>query len=145
MLKYWPGVLIQGPDGCLRQEDAKKHSRTLDDAVEQIERWRAEYPGVIMGYVDREDKCHISSVWRRCYLQPDKAPDDKKPVLHFQSKGPSGNIYAIMGEVKKIMVSMNEGDRFCDLWDQMLKGESYEAVLRMVRETIDLIDDDGVY
>jgi hypothetical protein len=63
--------------------------------------------------------------------------------IHFHSCGSSGNIFAILGIVSNAMRSQR---RICDyntMRDRVFAAKSYHAALSIIREYVDLIDDDG--
>lgn len=67
-----------------------------------------------------------------------------KTKIHFDSKGPTGNIYHILGTVSKAMRKEQRITEFNELRDKVFASESYKEALAHIREHIDLIDDSGV-
>ena len=69
-----------------------------------------------------------------------------KAVIHFRSRGESGNIYWLIGAAQ---VELHKQQRITDyntMRDRILNGaDSYEEALAIIREYVDLIDDDGRY
>ena len=67
----------------------------------------------------------------------------QKAVIHFRSRGESGNIYWLIGAAQ---VELHKQQRITDyntMRDRILNGaDSYEEALAIIREYVDLIDDD---
>ena len=67
-----------------------------------------------------------------------------KAVIHFRSRHESGNIYWLIGAAQ---VELHKQQRITDyntMRDRILNGaDSYEEALAIIREYVDLIDDDG--
>jgi len=69
----------------------------------------------------------------------------KKAVIHFESLHESGNIYWLTGAAQ---VELHKQQRITDyntMRDRVLASGSYEESLAIIREYVDLIDDDGRY
>lgn len=64
--------------------------------------------------------------------------------IHFRSRHESGNIFVILGMVRDEMRRQHRITEYNDLWQEAQKGD-YEDALCLIREKVDLIDDDGVY
>lgn len=67
-----------------------------------------------------------------------------KEVIHFQSRHESGNIYWIMGKVRDIMRKERRITDWNNAWER-IQNTDYPGALAILRELVDLIDDDGVY
>lgn len=67
-----------------------------------------------------------------------------KEVIHFQSRHESGNIYWIMGKVRDIMRKERRITDWNNAWERIQKTD-YPGALAILRELVDLIDDDGVF
>jgi len=67
-----------------------------------------------------------------------------KEVIHFQSRHESGNIYWIMRKVRDIMQKERRITDWNNTWERIQKTD-YAGALAILRELVDLIDDDGVY
>ena len=67
-----------------------------------------------------------------------------KEVIHFQSRHESGNIYWIMGKVRDIMRKERRITAWNNAWERIQKTD-YAGALEILRELVDLIDDDGRY
>ena len=72
-------------------------------------------------------------------------PHKKKKAIHFKSGGESGNIYAILAKVSAFMLKQKRIPEFNELRDRVYASGSYESALGILREEVDLIDDDGRY
>lgn len=69
-----------------------------------------------------------------------------KPEVHFQSRHESGNIYALLGLVRWQLRKQHRITDYNNLRDRVLnEARSYDEALGMIREIVDLIDDDKVF
>ena len=68
-----------------------------------------------------------------------------KPELHFRSNGPTGNIYAILGNVRNALAKQRRITDYNSLRDAVFASDSYEGALSEIRKYVDLIDDDDIY
>lgn len=66
----------------------------------------------------------------------------EKPILHFESRGVTGNIYWILGKVRDIMRKERRIAAFNDMWDEVQRCDSYEESLQVIGQQVHLIDDD---
>ena len=70
----------------------------------------------------------------------------EKPIVHFASTKESGNIFWIIGAAN---VALHKQQRITDyntMRDRVLnESRSYAESLAIIREYVDLIDDDGRY
>ena len=69
----------------------------------------------------------------------------KQPEIHFNSNGPSGNIFAILCEVRMAMQKQRRITEYNDLYVRVRNCYSYAEALKEIRRIVDLIDDDGNY
>lgn len=68
----------------------------------------------------------------------------KKVTVHFKSSGPSGNIYAIMCLVSDALRKQHRPTDYNTMRDRILnESHSYVQSLEIVREYVNLIDEDG--
>lgn len=67
----------------------------------------------------------------------------EKTKVYFDSRGPSGNIYHILGEVSKALRKERRITEFNELRDKVFSSASYEDALAVIREHVDLIDKSG--
>lgn len=65
--------------------------------------------------------------------------------VHFASRHHSGNIFWIMGAVRGALEKERRITEWNDLRDQITSSSSYEEALKLIREHVNLIDDDGIY
>ena len=72
-------------------------------------------------------------------------PHKKRKAIHFKSSGESGNIYAILAKISAYMLKQKRIPEFNELRDRVYASGSYESALGILREEVDLIDDDGRY
>ena len=68
----------------------------------------------------------------------------KKAEIHFRSRGPSGNVYAILGAVREQMQKERRIDDWNNAWERIQKTD-YAGAIVIMRELVNLIDDDGRY
>lgn len=68
----------------------------------------------------------------------------KKAVIHFESRHETGNIFAIMAMVRKQMQKERRITDYNNAWERVQKTD-YAGALAILRELVDLIDDDGRY
>ena len=69
----------------------------------------------------------------------------KKPTVRFCSRGESGNIFYILGLVRREMQKQRRITEYNDLRDRVSASGSYAEALAIIREYVDLIDVDGEY
>lgn len=67
-----------------------------------------------------------------------------KAVIHFQSRLETGNIYWILGAVRMQMHKERRITDYNNAWERIQQTD-YEGALKILRELVDLIDDDGRY
>ena len=63
-----------------------------------------------------------------------------KPIVKYESNGPSGNIYDILGKCSLVMKKVNRINEFNDMRDRVFVSKSYIDALTEIRKEIDLID-----
>lgn len=71
-------------------------------------------------------------------------PRSKKAEIHFASMHSSGNIYAIMGKVRDQMRRESRIIDWNNAWERIQQTD-YVGALAILRELVDLVDDDGRY
>jgi len=67
----------------------------------------------------------------------------KKAEIHFRSRHETGNIYWILGAVRMQMQKERRITDYNNAWERVQKTD-YAGALAILRELVDLIDDDGV-
>lgn len=68
----------------------------------------------------------------------------KKAEIHFRSCHETGNIYWILGAVRKQMQKERRITDWNNAWERIQKTD-YDGALAIMRELVTLIDDDGRY
>ena len=63
-----------------------------------------------------------------------------RATIYFDRSGPSGNIYAILGAVSQALRRQRRYTEFNNLRDRVFEAESYEEALRIIGETVDLVE-----
>ena len=69
----------------------------------------------------------------------------KKQIVTFNSMGPSGNIYYILGAAREALRRQSRYHDYNEMRDKVLSAGSYKEALAYIREYVDLIDKDGKY
>ncbi len=67
----------------------------------------------------------------------------EKPVLHFQSRHDSGNIFFLLYKVRGILQKQRRISEWNDLAMAVKDAKSYVEALALLRKKVNLIDDDG--
>ena len=67
-----------------------------------------------------------------------------KAVIHFRSRHETGNIYWILGAVRMQMQKERRITDYNNAWERVQQTD-YAGALKILRELVDLIDDDGRY
>lgn len=67
----------------------------------------------------------------------------RKPEIHFESCHESGNIFVILALVRREMQKQRRITDYNNLRDRVTASGSYQEALAIIRETVNLIDDDG--
>ena len=63
-----------------------------------------------------------------------------RATIYFDRSGPSGNIYAILAAVSQALRRQRRYTEFNNLRDRVFEAESYEEALRIIGETVDLVE-----
>ena len=66
-----------------------------------------------------------------------------KPVVYFRSRHESGNIFFILALVRDAFRKQRRITEYNDLRDRVTSAGSYQEALAIIREKVDLIDNDG--
>ena len=64
----------------------------------------------------------------------------EKPTVRFDSAGPSGNIFDIIGQCSKVLRKAHRINDFNLMRDRVYAANSYKEALLEIRKDIDLID-----
>lgn len=67
----------------------------------------------------------------------------EKPKVEFDSKGESGNIYHILGQVSQVMRKVRRINDFNEMRDKVFASGSYKEALAHIREYVILVDKSG--
>ena len=67
----------------------------------------------------------------------------EKPTIHFSSRHESGNIFFILALVRREMQKQRRITDYNNLRDRVTRSHDYREALAIIRETVNLIDDDG--
>lgn len=70
---------------------------------------------------------------------------NNKPRVEFNSRKESGNIYAILGQVKLQLRKLKRINDYNEIYFAVTQCGSYEEALKIIRDKIDLVDLDEVY
>ncbi len=63
-----------------------------------------------------------------------------KPVLIYDSRGESGNIFWILGQAKRLLREQNRLAAYNELWERVQSAGSYSEALKLIGEEVTLID-----
>lgn len=63
-------------------------------------------------------------------------------MIHFNSRGESGNIFFVLGMVRAVMQKQRRITEYNDMWQEVQNSGSYEAALEIIGQHVGLIDDD---
>lgn len=64
----------------------------------------------------------------------------KKPELIYNSRGESGNIFWILGQVRRRLREQNRITAYNELWKRVQSADSYNDALQLISEEVTLID-----
>lgn len=64
----------------------------------------------------------------------------KKPVLKYDSRGPEGNVFWILGQAQRLMKRNGRIDEWKELWERVQSAGSYSEALKLIGEEVTLID-----
>ena len=64
----------------------------------------------------------------------------KKPELIYNSRGESGNIFWILGQVRRLLREQNRITAYNELWERVQSADSYNDALQLIGEEVTLID-----
>ena len=67
-----------------------------------------------------------------------------KATVTFRSRGPSGNIYWIIGEAGNALKKQRRIADYNTMRDRVFASGSYAEALEIIREYVDLVDLDGL-
>ena len=61
-----------------------------------------------------------------------------KPVIEYDRRAESGNIFWILGKLRKAMQKQRRIDAYNQIWDRIQKAGSYEQALKIISEEAEL-------
>jgi len=64
----------------------------------------------------------------------------KKPVLKYDSRSPEGNVFWILGQVRRLLREQNRITAYNELWERVQSADSYNDALQLIGEDVTLID-----
>ena len=64
----------------------------------------------------------------------------ERPTIIYDSRGETGNIYYLIGQLQQIMRKQRRYTDFNDLRDRIFESGSYEDALAIIREEVELVD-----
>lgn len=64
----------------------------------------------------------------------------KKPVLEYDSRGPQGNIFWILGQAQRLMKRNGRIAEWKYIWERVQSAGSYEEALAIIGEEVTLKD-----
>lgn len=67
----------------------------------------------------------------------------EKPVIEFDSTGPSGNIFYILGLVRTVLRKQRRIIDYNNCWKRVINSHSYNEALEIIKEYVDLVDIGG--
>lgn len=65
---------------------------------------------------------------------------NKKITIYYESRGPSGNIYAVLGAVRTELRKRHRITEYNDIWERVQNAKSYDEALEIIGEKFKLID-----
>ncbi len=63
-----------------------------------------------------------------------------KPELIYDSRGESGNIFWILGQVRRLLQQERRITAYNELWERVQRAGSYKEALDIIGEEVTLID-----
>ena len=64
----------------------------------------------------------------------------KKPVLIYDSRGPQGNVFWILGQAQRLMKQSGRIAEWKDIWERVQSAGSYNEALAIIGEEVTLKD-----
>ena len=66
----------------------------------------------------------------------------EKPILYYSGTSESGNIFWILGQVRRILQKQRRIQAYNDLWERVQRASNYREALEIIGEEVMLIDTD---
>lgn len=64
-----------------------------------------------------------------------------KPVVTYNPRGESGNIFFILAKVRDALRKQRRIKDYNDCWEKVQQCKSYEDALKVIREYVELIEE----
>ena len=64
----------------------------------------------------------------------------EKPTIIYDSRGETGNIYYLIGQLQQLMRQQRRYTDFNNLRDRIFESSSYEEALSIIGEEVELVD-----
>ena len=64
----------------------------------------------------------------------------EKPTIIYDSRGETGNIYYLIGQLQQLMRKQRRYTDFNNLRDRIFESSSYEEALAIIGEEVELVD-----
>ena len=64
----------------------------------------------------------------------------ERPTIIYDSRGETGNIYYLIGQLQQIMRKQRRYTDFNNLRDRIFESSSYEDALAIIGEEVELVD-----
>lgn len=64
-----------------------------------------------------------------------------KPVVKYNPRGESGNIFFILAKVRDALRKQRRIQDYNDCWEKVQQCNSYEEALNIIREYVELIEE----
>jgi hypothetical protein len=66
----------------------------------------------------------------------------KKPIVEYTRKGPRGNVYYILGQVRDALRKQHRITDYTNKWERVQNCHSYEEALDIMKEYVELVEKD---
>lgn len=64
----------------------------------------------------------------------------KKPILVYDSRGPSGNIFCILSQLRRILQKQRKIEAYNAIWERVRNAGSYKEALEIIGSEVTLED-----
>lgn len=69
------------------------------------------------------------------------AHETAKETVYYDSRGESGNIFVILGKVRKVLCKQHRINDFNEMWEAVQKCDSYQNALDVISDYVHLVDE----
>ena len=66
----------------------------------------------------------------------------KKPIVEYTRKGPRGNVYYILGQVRDALRKQHRITDYNNMWEKVQNCHSYEEALDIMKVYVELVEKD---